>query len=58
MVLVHHDLEAQVLGGLPLVDEAVIEIGADLRIVVAIGKLDPDRVVLPGIGQQVIRVSR
>ncbi len=56
MVLVHHDLEPHLLGDLPLVDEAVIEIGADLRVVVAVGQLHSDGVVLPGIGQQVIRV--
>ena len=56
VVLVHHDLETEVLGDLPLVDEAVIEVGADLRVVVAIGELHADRVVLLGIGQEVIRV--
>src|SRR2546422_4819118 len=55
-MLVHHDLETELLGNLPLVDEAVIEVGADLGIVVAIGELHPDRVVLLGIGQEMIRV--
>ena len=56
VVLVHHDLEAEVLGDLPFVDEAVIEVGADLGIVVAIRELDADGIVLPGVGQQVIGV--
>src|SRR2546422_9559875 len=56
MVLVHHDLEAHLLGDLPLVDEAMVEVGADLRVVVAVGELDPDGVVLFRVGQQVIRV--
>src|SRR5438093_11319739 len=55
-MLVHHDLETELLGDLPLVDEAVIEVGADLGVVVAIGQLHPDRVVLLGIGQEMIRV--
>jgi hypothetical protein len=55
-MLVHHDLEAEILGDLPLVDEAVIEVGADLGIVVAIGQLNPDRVVLLRVRQEVIRV--
>ena len=56
VMLVHHDLEAEVLGDLPLVDEAVVEVGADLGVVVAVGQLDPDRVVLALVGQQVVRV--
>jgi hypothetical protein len=56
VVLVDHDLEAHVLGDLPLVDEAVIEVGTELGIVVPIGQLHPDGVVLLCIGQQVVGV--
>jgi len=56
VVLVDHDLEPELLGEQPLVDEPVIEVGADLRIVVTVGELDADRVVFPRVGQQVIRV--
>jgi hypothetical protein len=56
MMLVDHELEAQVLGNHPLVDIAVVEIGPELRIVITIRERNPDRVILLGIGQQVIGV--
>ena len=56
MVLVHHDVEPQFLGNQPFVDKAVIQVGADFRVVVAIGEGDADRVVLFRIGQEMIGV--
>ena len=47
MVLVEaHAVEAELVGKLHLVEIVVIELGALLRIVVAVGKGDPGRAVL------------
>ena len=45
MMLVEHDLDALFLGDLPLVDEAVVERRALLRVVVPVRQIDPDQFV-------------
>ncbi len=48
MMLVEHDLDAFVLGDQPFVDVAIVERGALLRVVDAIGQGDADRFVFVG----------
>src|SRR2546425_7505402 len=54
VVLVDHNLKAQLFGDYPLVNITVVEVGPDLRVVIAVGKRDSDRVVLFRIGQSAI----
>ena len=42
MVLVHHDIEPQLLSNQPFVDKPVIQVGSEFRIVVAIREGDAD----------------